>query len=460
MPTSTSVALCLLFGIQNFICGVPWFAPSVFAREAGLSTTPVISCTTVFQESDFTLVISPDTQKVAVGESTNYAVEVKAFGGFSQPVSLSSYGMPPDTNLSIVTFDVNPLLPGNKTTMRVTIPDGMLAQTYTIIVTGEAGQKVHQTSVKLEVTPADFLLMAFPSEQQVEPGGANGEVFLSVSGRENFNQPVDVHAVVDQPEPSISVSPSSRTLFPGDSLSFKIATTAATPVGVYTLTFTGKAKEMVHSAHATLVVKIPGPDFMLVADKPSLSVPQGASETFKVQVQPVRDFNQPVTLRAVVVPPDGNITVSFSPTSTVNPGERATVMLRTAESTMPKPYTIILSGTSGQTVRLTKVTLTVTTRDFTLGVMPLFVDVTRGQTTQVKVTINRSDFNGMVTVAPQNADELKVKVKPAMMSTTGDSLNFTLKIKKSAPVGKWLLTFIGRDDAGRIRVVTLILTIR
>jgi hypothetical protein len=64
-----------------------------------------------------------------------------------------------------------------------------------------------------------------------------------------------------------------------------------------------------------------------------------------------------------------------------------------------------------------------------------------------------------VTVTAPNTSALKVKLTPPTASTTGNSVNFTLKAKKTTPTGSQQLMFSAKDSMGRVRTATLTLVI-
>jgi hypothetical protein len=99
--------------------------------------------------------------------------------------------------------------------------------------------------------------------------------------------------------------------------------------------------------------------------------------------------------------------------------------------------------------------------DFSISFNPSTINLARGQSSVFTVNINRTgNFVGNVTVIAPDTKPIKTKLTPSAQSTTGTSLNFSLKIKKAAPIGNKQLTFTGRDDTGRVRTSTLTLTIR
>ncbi len=101
-----------------------------------------------------------------------------------------------------------------------------------------------------------------------------------------------------------------------------------------------------------------------------------------------------------------------------------------------------------------------TPEDYSLALHQSTIDVTRGQTIEVEIGINRTGgFTKPVSVSAPDVSELKIKLNPQTITSSDSSAKFTMKIKK-APVGSQALIFTARDDAGRERQVTLNLNIR
>ena len=97
--------------------------------------------------------------------------------------------------------------------------------------------------------------------------------------------------------------------------------------------------------------------------------------------------------------------------------------------------------------------------DFSLNFDPPTVTAQKGTSVNATLKINRDGFDGSVSVSAPDTAGLKMKVKPKSKSTTGDSIQFKLKIKGGARTGSRELTFVGRDADGRERTATLTLVI-
>ena len=82
---------------------------------------------------------------------------------------------------------------------------------------------------------------------------------------------------------------------------------------------------------------------------------------------------------------------------------------------------------------------------------------------KLRLTINvdrRNGFEGNVTVTAPDTSALKILAKQDSVSTTGSSVEFLLKIKKSAPRGEHQLIFTGRDALGRERSITVTVAVQ
>jgi hypothetical protein len=99
--------------------------------------------------------------------------------------------------------------------------------------------------------------------------------------------------------------------------------------------------------------------------------------------------------------------------------------------------------------------------NFTLAFNPNTVNLPRGQKGQFTVNINRTGgFAGSVTVTAPDTKQFKIKLGQTSLSSTGASVSFDFKIKKTAPTGSRSLMFTGRDQTGRVRTATLTVVIQ
>ncbi|MCS6885316.1 MAG: NF038122 family metalloprotease [Acidobacteriota bacterium] len=199
------------------------------------------------------------------------------------------------------------------------------------------------------------------------------------------------------------------------------------------------------------------PTFSMTVTPSSQNVIAGSSATFTISITGSGGFNQPVTLSATAS--SNTVTTSFSP-ATVNPGGTSTLTVATSSSTPAGQVTVTITGQGGGITQTAVVTLNVTVPDFAIQPVPATVK----QKTSATLTVNiarTGGFTGNVSVSldSKQLSDLKIKLKSSNpVSTTGNSVTFSVKLKKT-PTGTQTLTVTGRDDAGRVRTGTLTLTV-
>jgi hypothetical protein len=210
------------------VCG----ASAASASAAGYSFCP----------GDFSLAVSPVSQRVAPGAAAKYTVTVGSSGGFSGTVTFSVAGLP---NGTTYTFS-NPIIVGSGSTiLTITAPAG----TNTVTITGTSQSSTHRVTVTLMGGYVDFSVSASPASQTVNSGksttytaqyiplfGFNGVVSWSVTGL-----PSGVSA---------SFTPAGST---SALLTVKTARNARS--GTSILTIVGTSGSLRHSTTVTLIVR-------------------------------------------------------------------------------------------------------------------------------------------------------------------------------------------------------------
>ena len=131
-----------------------WFTSEYYKATSSSNWTTRIasfkfpSCN---QEPDFTLSATPDSQAICSGDDAQYDVDIGQTGGFSDAVTLSASGNPAGTTTS---FSVNPVTPPGSSILTIGNTGAAAAGSYTIVIEGTAGSKVHSDSVGLDVFDA------------------------------------------------------------------------------------------------------------------------------------------------------------------------------------------------------------------------------------------------------------------------------------------------------------------
>ena len=192
----------------------------------------------------------------------------------------------------------------------------------------------------------DFSVSVTPSSQTVTPGQVSYTVTVASLGA--FSGTVTFSASGLPGDASATFSPTSVSGSGSSTLTFATSTT-----GSYTITITGTSGTLTHTATVTLVVGTP--DFTLLASPGSQTVRHGSSTSYKVNVIPSGGFSGTVALSASGLPKGA--TASFSPAS-INTSGSSTMTVKTSNSTPRQTYTLTVTGTSS-TTHSTTLSLTV-----------------------------------------------------------------------------------------------------
>ena len=226
---------------------------------------------------DFIVAATPATRTVTAGQATTYTVTLTAVNQFTNLVNLSLTGLPANATTTLTPAAITPTAGGITSALRVQTAANTPAGTSTLTIRGTSGSTVRQASVTLVVNAAaTFSLTATPASRTVAPGetaaytitatavnGFSTPVALSVSGL-----PADTTATFTPP----SVTPTAQ----GAQSTLQVQTSAtvaedaarargsrqhgrATPAGTSTLTIRGTAGTLVRQTTVTLVVSGGGP---------------------------------------------------------------------------------------------------------------------------------------------------------------------------------------------------------
>lgn len=99
--------------------------------------------------------------------------------------------------------------------------------------------------------------------------------------------------------------------------------------------------------------------------------------------------------------------------------------------------------------------------DFSLSLAEPTLTVSKGQKGEIAVDVTRTgNFAGSVAVRVSDTAPFKVKITPALASTTGTRVTFKFKVKKKAAIGAYQITFTGKDAENRERSTTLTLVVQ
>jgi hypothetical protein len=300
---------------------------------------------------DFSVSATPNSHTVAQGSNTTYTTTISPLNGFTDTVSLNVSGLPAGATASFVPASaVNP----RTWALIVSTATTTAAGTYALTITGTSGTLSHSTTVTMIIPgPPDFSLSASPSSQTVTPGN-NAIYTASISALNGFTNTVNMSASGLPTGATANFNPTSVTGSGNSPLT--ISTAATTPTGTYTLTITGTSGGLSHSTTVTLVVVTP--DFSISATPGSQTVIPGNNAIYTTTISPLFGFTDTVNLSVRGLPTGA--TATFNPTSVAGSGS-SPLTVSTSTTTPTGTYTLTITGTSGSLSHSTTVTLVVST---------------------------------------------------------------------------------------------------
>jgi Domain of unknown function (DUF1929)/Glyoxal oxidase N-terminus len=196
---------------------------------------------------------------------------------------------------------------------------------------------------------ADFSVSATPSSQTIPPGqstsftvnvtpsnGYNGNVTFSASG-------LPSGATASFTPSTVSGSGSSTTA---------VSTSSSTPTGTYTLTITATDGTLTHSTQVKLVVA----GFSISASPSSQTVNRGSQTTYKSTISPLGPFSATVNFSLTGLPRRTN--ASFNPTSVVGSGS-STLTISVNKTARTGTYALTITATGGGITHSTSVNLVI-----------------------------------------------------------------------------------------------------
>jgi uncharacterized membrane protein len=329
---------------------------TVTGNGGGIQHTTTVTLT-VTTPANFTISASPSSLSVAQGSPGTSTITTTVSGGFSSAISLSSTGAPTGTTVSFNPSTIP--APGAGTSiMTITVGLSTPVGTYPITVTGNGGGIQRTTTVTLTVVAGpNFTISASPTSLSVAQGSpGTSTITTTVSG--GFSNPISLSATGAPTGTTVSFNPSTIPA-PGSGTSTMTITVGTnTPVGTYPITVTGNGGGIQQSTTVTLTVTAP-PNFTISASPTSLTIAPGNLGTSTITTTVSGGFSSPISLSATGAPT--GTTVSFNPSTIPAPGAGSSTMTITVGSSTPVgTYPITVTGNGGGIQRSTTVTLTVT----------------------------------------------------------------------------------------------------
>ncbi len=190
-------------------------------------------------------------------------------------------------------------------------------------------------------TTPDFSISASPTSLTLNPG-QSGTSTVTVTSLNGFNSSVGLSVTGCPANATCTFNPTSVTPPSGGSAGsiLTIATTASTPSGTYSLTVTGTGPNGTHTA--TITVNVPA-DFTISLSSSSLTVPRGSSKSVTVSLAAVNGSSS-VSLTVSGLP--SRTSASFTPNPVATSGS-STLTISVNRRAAVGNYTVTVTGTNG-----------------------------------------------------------------------------------------------------------------
>lgn len=502
---------------------------------------------------DFSISVAPTSQTIAAGQTANYSLNATFTGGFSDPISFSFSSLPPGAN--VPQFQGNFPIPFQVVTSSTT-PAG----TYTFTVTGTGGGLTRTTTAVLIVQSAASVSLRVERNSATVTAGQTASYPVTIS-RTNFSSAVqlglailanDVPAGITfsysnnpttssnvtlnlsttmatppgtynfvatatangvtipnsnqfslvvtaatQPDFAIAISPTSRTISPGQladytinatfmggfsssisftfsnlppganvpqfqgnfPLPFQIATSSTTPPGTYNFTVTGTGGGLTRTSTATLIVQAPS-SVSIRVERDSATVTSGQAASYPVTLTR-NNFNGNVELGLSIlasnVPPGVTFSYSSNPTTSSN----VTLNISTTSATPPGTYNFVATAiANGITIpnsnQFSLVVMSAAQPDFSISISPSSRTVMAGQVADYTI-------NGVFTGGFSSAISFAFSNLPPGANVPQFQGNFPLPFQvvtsSSTPAGTYSFTITG-TGGGLTRTATATLIVQ
>lgn len=315
---------------------------------------------------DFEINATPPQRAIDQGDSTYYNITIKALNGFTNSVNLSLDGFPAGAS---GVFQPNPLPITGEAKLDITTTPQVPVGTYTLTITGTAGELSHTAEVTLEIKEKppepDFTIEAVPDTQTLYQGeSTNYKIKLtSING---FSKGVGL-SIEDELPTGVTAAFQPGMVQPGGESELTITTSESTPVDSYTLSILGKSVGKRRRIKITLIVRErpPEPDFEIKAEPADRTVYRGESANYTVTLTALNEFSEEVSLSVTGVPAG---TAATFGEAAVTPTGTTQFQITTSADTPVGSHTLTITAKGGGKEHSAAVKLDVACRDFSLEI--------------------------------------------------------------------------------------------
>src|SRR3989449_4872758 len=381
---------------------------------------------------NFSISANPTILTLQSGSSAASTITLTSRFTFNGTISLTTSVTPSGLTASLSPTSVV-VTSGTIATSSLTA-NSATAGTYTIIVTGTSGSLVHSATVMVKVT--DFTIAANPVRISI-PVGASGSSTITLASVNGF---IGTLALSDTISPTSGVTaapnPTSISLTSGGSGTSTLAiNTSAT--GNYTITITGSAGSLTHSATVIVRIFIP-PDFTITSNPSTVIFSTGSSGQSNVTLASISGFKGNLTLSNSVNPANG-LTSSCAPSKLLVPSGGSSISTCSFNSSISGIYAVAVSATNGTLTHSTSITVKVT--DYIVTATPLTVGIVAGSTGTSTITLGSlNGFSGTISLNVSTTTGLAASINPtSVVVASGGTSTATMTVGSSS-MGSYVVT--------------------
>ncbi len=395
------------------------------------------------QSSSVSLQIPAPSTSIGKGQTARYSVSIDR-SNFTDPVELGLTELNNNPTQGITFVYSQNFTTDNSVTLDITTREQTPLGTYNFVVTGKAaGITINDSNpltLAVSSTQQDFSLSLSPNSLSVKPGDtANftldstdktlGNISLSVSG-------LPANATNGLP---------LKIKFP---VTLPVITSTNTPPGTYTITVTGVSGNLTRTASATLTVQNVSvtKSVGLQVSQATTTIGQGQTASYFVAINRT-NFTPSVELGLTVVGGETipGLTFSYSQNPTTASG--VTLNITTTKATPIKSYSFVVTGKApGITIAnsniLTLVVNSPSQQDFSLSLSPSSLTVRPGGV--ANFTLDRTNISG------DSSGNISLSVSGLPLGTAvnfSNSSSFPLALpittSGNTPLGTYTITIIG-----------------
>jgi hypothetical protein len=424
------------------------------ATGSGVGAATATFTLSVLEPPGMQISVSPTTVAVQQGTTGNVTVNLVRQGGFNGAVTVTVEGLPAAVTVAPATIAAG----ATSTTLTFTAALAAVVASTPVTVRASATGVTSQTAaLNLTVTSApvqpSITISLNPAALSVVQGGS-GNFTVNLIRAGGFTGAVTLTA--ENLPTGVTIAggtiPAGAT---SAQLTVNAAANAATTLSTITIRAAGTG---VAAQTAALALTVTAPPSIAISLTPAgVSVPQGGSANFTVNVARAGGFTGAVTLTAEGTPP--NVTIA---NATIAEGATSTQMTVNAGATA-------LTGTTNMTIRATgtgvtaqtaALALTVTqAAGFTLSMNPAAISVQQGAQGQATVNLTRTGgFAGNVNLTATGAPAgMTVTFNPA--SAGGTQSAVTVAVGAGVTTGTYPITIRGNATGLAEQTTTLNVTV-